>query len=192
MENCCNFAVESLFTFYFKNRMKYIKLFIFLVFGLFYVSVIYAQEHSNDEHEHARNEIGVSSGALYAFGHNKWGGGAHIHYFRTLGFHSKLSLGGSFEQAWVDGRHFNLGAGVKYQLFNRLSIATFPGITFFSHKQTDMHDTHEPQNNRFTLHFELVYDLFHLENFHAGMVLDYSLLKSDSHAMIGIHAAFCF
>ena len=172
--------------------MKYLKKFIIFIFVLCCFSVIYAQEHGQHEHEHLRNEIGVSGGALYAFGHNEWGGGAHIHYFRTLGLHSKWSLGGSFEQAWVDGSHFNLGVGVKYQLFNRFSIATFPGITFFSHRETDEHDTHKPQNNRFTLHFELVYELFHWENFHAGTVFDYSLLKNDSHAMIGIHTAFCF
>ena len=172
--------------------MKYLMTFIVL----FYVSFIYAQEqeheHEHHEHEHSRNEIGFSGGALYSFGHREWGGGAHLHYFRTLGLHSKWSIGGSIEQAWVNGNHFNMGAGIKYQLFNRLSIATFPGVTFFSHREKDEHDTHKPQKNRFTLHFELVYDLFYWKDFHFGTVLDYSLLKNDSHAMIGIHAAFCF
>jgi len=153
---------------------------------------MYAQDHGHSEHAHERNEIGVSGGALYAFGHDEWGGGAHIHYFRSVGARGKWSLGGSFEQAWVDGSHYNLGVGVKYQLFNRLSIATFPGVTFFSHKENDEHAAHEQLNNRFTLHFELVYDLFYWNDFHFGTVLDYSLLKNDSHAMIGIHAAFCF
>jgi len=168
--------------------MKYLMNFIIL----FCVSHIYAQKHIHHEHEHSRNEIGFSGGALFSLGHREWGGGAHLHYFRTLSLHSKWSIGGSVEQAWVDGCHFNLGAGIKYQLFNRLSIATFPGVTFFSHKETDEHGTNEPQKNRFTLHFELVYDLFHWDSFHMGTVLDYSLVKNDSHAMIGVHAAFCF
>ena len=172
--------------------MNYFKSFVMLFCGLIYMSDIYAQEHATHAHEHASNEIGISGGALYAFGHTEWGGGAHIHYFRTLGVHSKWSLGGSLEQAWVDGNHFNFGIGVKYQIFNRLSISAFPGVTFFSHKEADGHDTDELQNKRFNLHFELVYDLFHWENFHAGPVLDYSLQKNDSHAMIGMHVAFCF
>ena len=172
--------------------MKNLKLLFILFCGLFYVSNTYAQEHSEHPHEHSRNEIGISGGALYAFGHHEWGSGAHIHYFRMLGVHSKWSLGGSFEQAWAEGSHFNMGAGVKYQLFNRLSISIFPGVSFFSHKNADEHNVYKSQKNRFTLHFELVYDIFHWENFHAGMVLDYSFQKNDSHAMTGIHVAFCF
>ena len=172
--------------------MKYLKTFIVSFYVLCHVSVIDAQESDHHGHEHSRNEIGFSGGVLYSFGHREWGGGAHVHYFRTLGLHSKWSLGSSIELAWADGSHCNLGAGVKYQLSDRLSIATFPGITFFSHKDADEHNTHKPQNNRFTLHFELVYDLFHWDKFHVGTVLDYSLARNDSHSMIGAHAAFCF
>jgi len=166
------------------------KFLTFISLLMFFSGNIYAQEHHT--HEHSRNEIGFSGGGLYAFGHREWGGGLHLHYFRTLGLHSKWSLGAGFEQAWVDGSHFNAGAGVKYQLFDRLSISALPGVSFIAHRKTDTHGTHTPRKTLFTLHFELVYDIFHWEHFHLGTVLDYSWEKGDQHAMIGIHAAFCF
>ena len=176
----------------FEYFMKYCRAFIVSIYLLFSVPLIHAQEHGHDEHEHSRNEIGFSSGALYAFGHHEWGGGVHLHYFRTLGLHSKWSLGGTTELAWADGNHFNVGAGVKYQLFSRLGVSLFPGVTFFSNHETEAHHTHQPRKAHFALHFEGVYDLFHWDNFHMGTVVDYSRTKNDSHSMIGIHAAFCF
>ena len=160
---------------------KIILLFSFLC----YVSMIHAQEH---RHEHARNEIGIGSGALYSIGHKEWGVGTHAHYFRTLTLHSKWSLGGSLEQVWGIGSHLNVSAGIKYQLFERLSLALYPGVTFFSHKD----HLHKKREARYTTHFELIYDLFHWEHFHIGTVLDYSLTKGDSHIALGLHAAFCF
>ena len=155
----------------------------------FFLESIYAQENEHHTHEHSRNEIGFSGGALYAFRHNEWGCGLHLHYFRTLKPHSKWSLGGGIEQTWVDGTHFNIGIGVKYQIFDRLSISGLPGVSFISHKETD---THEPHKTLFTLHFELVYDIFHWNKFHLGTVFDYSWGKIDRHAMFGIHTAYCF
>ena len=166
-----------------KKKLTWIGLMMFLCGG------IYAEEHEHHKHEHSRNEIGFSSGALYAFGHSEWGGGLHLHYFRTLKPHSKWSLGGGIEQAWVDGSHFNAGAGVKYQLLERLSISALPGVSFISHNETD---THRSPKTLFTLHFELVYDILHWDKFHLGTVLDYSWEKGDQHAMLGIHAAYCF
>ena len=166
---------------------------IFFISCLFYVSFIHAQEHEHEhEHEHLRNEIGLGSGALYSLGHETWGVGTHLHYFRTLGMHSKWSLGGGVEQVWGIGSHFNVGAGVKYQLFNRMCLSLAPGITFFSHNEIEAHRRHKSQKTWFTTHFELIYDLFHWEHFHVGTVFDYSLTKDDSHVALGIHTAFCF
>ena len=173
--------------------MKYLKIYIILFSGLFSMSFVRAQEHGHDSHAHLRNEIGFSGGPLYSFEHKEWGAGIHLHYFRTLGVHSKWSLGAGFEHAWVDGNHVNVSAGIKYQLLERMSIAALPGVTFLSHKSDTqgmgMHEAHKPL---FTLHFECVYDIFYWENFHLGPVFDYSWTKKDSHAMLGIHVAFCF
>ena len=171
--------------------MNHLKKSIILIFISFCTPIVYACEHDHDTHEHSRNEIGFSTGALYAFEHKEWGVGIHLHYFRTLKPHSKWSLGGGFEQAWVDGSHFNVSAGAKYQLLNRMSIALLPGITFLSHNETD--DTRKLHPKCFfALHSELVYDLLHWKNFHIGVVIDYSWTQIESHAMIGIHSAFCF
>jgi hypothetical protein len=189
--------------------MKYFNKAIIFSFLLFFVSNIYAQEHSCEEHdckEHthkahshsSRNEIGFSTGAFYGINHKEWGSGLHLHYFRTLKPHSKWALGAGFEQVWVDGSHFNVSAGVRYHLLNQLSVAAFPGVTFVSHK--DEHESHlersviehEDNKPKFTMHFELVYDFFHWRNVHFGAVLDYAWKRHDSHAMIGIHTAICF
>ena len=172
--------------------MKYFSAVMVVLSALLYAPFVHAQEHGHehDGHKHLRNEIGISGGAFYSYEHREWGSGIHMHYFRTMGLHSNWSLGASLEQAWVDGNHVNVGIGIKYQLFTRLNIATFPGVTFFSHGD-EGHD-HSSLPAKFTLHFELVYDLFHWDNFHFGPVIDYSWSKNHSHSMIGIHAAFCF
>lgn len=69
------------------------------------ISKIYAQD-SHNHHHHERNEIGLSGGALYAIDDKKWGPGLHIHYYRTLGDHSRWAVGAFAEQAWLDGNHF--------------------------------------------------------------------------------------
>lgn len=170
--------------------MKFLKPISVFFACVFYISSLFAQEH---EHVHGRNEIGFSGGAIYSFDHDVWGGGIHVHYFRTIGKHGKWSLGGSIEQVWAEGGHFNVSAGGKYQITDRLSIGVLPGLTFFESDESDSHNGHDSLGDpRFALHFELVYDLFHWERFHMGPAIDYSWTKDDSHMMIGIHAAFAF
>lgn len=171
--------------------MKYFKINFILLFCLFFCQISYSQENEHHGHNHSRNEIGFSGGVVYAFGHNEGGGAAHLHYFRTLGLHSKWSLGGGIEQAWVNGSHFNVGAGVKYHILNKLSISALPGGSFVLHNKTNTPvDKHSKV--LFALHFELVYDIFYWNKFHLGTVLDYSWSYRDSHTMLGIHAAFEF
>ena len=154
------------------------------------MSLINAQEEHG--HQQSRNEIGFGILALYSLGHDDLGIGVHLHYFRTLKLNSKWSLGGGIEQAWIDGCHINVGTGVKYQLFDRLSLGLMPGVTIFSHNKTEVAYQHEYPKVRFTLHYELAYELFHWEHFHLGIACDYSQTKDDSHVAGGIHIAFCF
>lgn len=171
------------------------KTFIFLLSLALLPFTLFAQEHN---HSHARNEIGISPGASYSPSHKSWGFGVHAHYFRTLGPHSPWSLGGSLEQVSLHGTHWTVGAGAKYQVLDRLSVAVIPGITFFGHKEDDhdpaSHETDHEHNNhpKFSAHFELVYDLIHLEHFHLGPAIDYSWSKHDAHFMFGIHCAYTF
>ncbi len=168
--------------------MKYIKIIVVVFFCSIYHISIQAQTH---EHTHLRNEIGFSGGAIYTFEHKTWGVGTHLHYFHTLGEDSRWSIGGGFEQAWADGHHFTIGAGINCQMIDRLNIGVIPGVTFFKHDDADGHDD-SGYHARFSIHFELVYDLWHWEKFHLGPTIDFAWSKGDSHGMLGIHVAYCF
>lgn len=154
-------------------------------------SQLTAQHH---DHGHSRNEIGLSTGAIYALDDSAWGTGVHIHYYRTLGIHSKWSVGGMAEYTWASSSHFTLGAGIKFEPFERFGIGVLPGVTFRPNHDHEGHDheAHNDSNTSFSMHFEVVYDLFHWDKFHLGPVFDYSWSKNDSHLMLGVHAAFCF
>jgi len=133
---------------------------------------------------HLRNEIGISAGALYSPNHEEWGTAAHIHYFRTVSDRSRWSLGGSVEQAFIDGSHWTFAAGVKYQI-DHFGLSLMPGVKFLNHD-------HSSNETLFSLHAEIVYDLFHWKRFHLGPAIDYAWAKNHSHFMLGIHGAFSF
>jgi len=163
------------------------QLFFALIASFAIVRSLAAQEEH--DHHHARNETGISTGALYSPDHNEWGAAVHIHYFRTLSAHSRWSLGGGIEQAWLDGTHWVIAAGVKYQLFDRFSLGALPGIMAINHSEGG-HET--GAKTLFAFHAEAVYDLFHWDKFHLGLAADYSWAKKHSHFLIGLHGAFCF
>ena len=172
------------------------KVIALLIFCHLFVMNISAQDNHHS-HEHLLNEIGLNMGATYSHQHREWGTGVHVHYFRTLKPHGKLALGGSLEQVWSDGDHYNISAGIKYMATHRLSLGIMPGVTFLKHKHDhndeDGHEDHSSEREtKFAMHFEIVYDLFHFDRFHLGPAADYSWAKGDSHYMIGIHAAYCF
>lgn len=173
------------------------KIKVFLLLALVFLPLIslVAQEHN---HSHERNEIGISPGAIYSPSHRNWGFGIHAHYFRTLGEHSPWALGGSIEQVSAHGSHWSFSLGAKYQLFDRFNLAVMPGVTFINHDD-DGHDhaSHaigDEHSNRakFSIHFELVYDLIHWKHFHLGPAVDYSWSKHDAHFMFGVHCAYAF
>lgn len=162
--------------------------------ALFCTERIYSQH----DHEHNRNEIGINTGALYALGDEKWGSGVHLHYFRTLGDHSRWAIGGFVEQTLFFDSHFSLGAGVRFNVFDKLYLSAMPGIAFTKHKHDHDHYGHESHDHdnktktKFSIHGELVYSLFEWKGFHMGPAFDYSWSKGDSHIMLGIHAAVDF
>lgn len=175
---------------YFSYRYLFASLRIsfFLIFLMLPIYIV-AQEH-----HHARNEIGISPGVTYSPSHHNWGFGIHAHYFRTLGDHSPWALGGSLEQVNAHGSHWTVSVGGKYEISDRLNLAVMPGITFFKHKhKADHEDGHEHNSKaQFSTHFELSYDLIHLEHFHLGPALDYSWSRHDTHFMLGVHCAYGF
>ena len=143
------------------------------------------------EHEHARSELGVSGGAVYDFGHGRWGEGVHVHYFRKAGGeHSRWSLGGMAEQVWSEDRHLTLGLGAKLEVVERLELGVMPGVTLFGHDSAHRHGTEA----QLSLHLELVYDLLRWRRLHCGPSVDYALIPAGGHAHVtlGVHVAVCF
>lgn len=166
-----------------------------LIFVILFPLNIASQEHN---HVHARNEIGISPGVTYSPSHENWGFGTHVHYFRTLGAHSPWALGGSVEGTFTHESHWTLSAGAKYQILDRLNLAVMPGITFLGHHGDEHpHDARHADEKqgvqlKFSIHFELVYDLIHWEHFHLGPAIDYSWSRNDTHFMLGVHFAYAF
>ena len=136
------------------------------------------------------NEIGISAGALYSPDHKEWGETVHIDYFRAISPYSSWSFGGGVEYARLDGSHWTFAAGVKYEPFDHFSFSVLPGIKFLNHGNSD--NAESGKNTLFSLHFEVVYELFRWEKFHLGPAIDYSWAKNHSHSMLGIHGAFSF
>lgn len=168
---------------------------IILFFTLLWPLSLSAQDH---HHSHARNEIGISPGAVYSPTHKNWGFGLHAHYFRTLGPHSRWALGGGVESVFSHDSHWTIGAGARYHILDNLSVALLPGITFLNHDQDDHHheagETTQAHNLnvKFSAHIEVVYDLIHFEHFHIGPAIDFSWSPGDAHFMLGIHCAYIF
>lgn len=162
---------------------------IVLIFALMLSICIVAQEH-----HHARNEIGISPGITYSPSHHNWGFGIHAHYFRTLGDHSPWALGTSLEQVYAHGAHWTMSIGGKYEIIDRLNLAIMPGVTFFIRNHEHDHGERDEHSKKaqFSVHFEIAYDLIHLEHFHMGPAIDYSWSKHDSHFAVGIHCAYGF
>lgn len=173
---------------YFKHLITSMRIFIFIA-ALIIPTYITAQEHN-----HARNEIGISPGITYSPSHHNWGFGIHAHYFRTLSEHSPWSLGASVEQVNAHGSHWTVSVGGKYEILDRLNIAVMPGITFLKHNHENSHEAEHEHGSKaqFSAHFELSYDLIHLEHFHLGPAIDYSWSKHDTHFMLGVHCAYGF
>ena len=165
------------------------KSFILLLFGIFYINASSQQPCNcpsipNRYEPYLPNEIGISAGALYSPDHKEWGRAAHIHYFRAIYSRSRWSLGGSIEQAWLDGSHWTFAAGIKYQI-DHFSLSVLPGVKFLNHDYSD-------KETLFSLHTEFVYNLFHWQKFHLGPAIDYAWANNHSHVMFGIHGAFSF
>ena len=163
---------------------------------------LYAQHEHHDHHHHGRNEIGLNTGTLYAIDDNKWGSGVHLHYFRSLGDHSRWAIGGFVEQTFFFDSHFSVGLGAKFRVIDNLYFSALPGLTFSKHShdhhEGDGHD-HETHNHesdktktKFSVHTELIYNVIRWKKFHMGPAIDYSWSKDDSHFMLGVHAAIDF
>ncbi len=144
---------------------------------------------------HPRNEIAISGGAVYAPDDTAWGGGAHLHYFRTFTPRSRWSWGLGVEQVWAEASHWTVGAGIRFSPAEDLELSVMPGMTFsglhgHKHDGEPVHD--DGISGEWSLHAEIAYSLLEIGHLHIGPSVDYSYTKDDSHFMFGIHAAVGF
>lgn len=138
-----------------------------------------AQERAgHGEHAHPRNEAGLSLGAAYGIEHKEWAPAIHAHYFRTLAPHSRWALGAGIEFIPGEERHWEIGAGARFQVLNDLQLSLMPGISIVD-------------KAKFSLHTEAVYEAIHLGGFHFGPVVGYAWTRDHSHVSAGVHARFC-
>ena len=87
-----------------------------------------AQERAgHGEHAHPRNEAGLSLGAAYGIEHKEWAPAIHAHYFRTLAPHSRWALGAGIEFIPGEERHWEIGAGARFQVLNDLQLSADAG-----------------------------------------------------------------
>lgn len=159
---------------------------VFILLGMY---TAYAQEHSHA----GKNEVGISTGVFYAVDDKDWGGGIHLHYFRSIGKSNRWAVGGYLEQAWFEDSHVSVGIGAKFEVLERLCLGAFPGVTLARHHHEEEGGTDKARTKgEFSMHWELVYDLIEWKLFHLGPVLDYSWSKNDSHITLGVHIAVGF
>ena len=178
--------------------MKQFKLFLAAALGIFAPLALHAHEGCQGSqcpahaHGHTRNEIGVSTGPTYA--HEEWVPSIHVHYFRKLSDHSRMSLGAMVEHVWGHDNHLTVGIGIKVEPLRGLSLSVMPGVTLFDHDDNNGSNGNE-HDRAFTTHVELVYDLLHFGNFHLGPAICYAFsptANKHSHLMVGVHLAVCF
>ncbi|MEG2120796.1 MAG: hypothetical protein RRZ64_01905 [Rikenellaceae bacterium] len=156
-------------------KLKLLVVFVFMPFMLL-----------AEDHNHSRNEIGLSPGVIYSPECNEWGFGLHIHYFRTVGHNDRWAVGGSIEQIISDDTHYGVSVGASFRIVGGLAVSVSPGISLMMNEDSGGYDYH------YSTHFELVYDAAHVKNFHFGPALGYALSSHDSHFMLGAHAAYSF
>lgn len=137
-------------------------------------------------HEHQRNELGISPGVTYSPSHKEWGFGVHIHYFRTVSHNGRWAVGGAIENVTSKDTHYGISAGASFRIVDGLKLSVMPGVSFVLNEETGRYKPF------YATHFELVYDALHVKNFHFGPVLEYSLSRDDSHALLGVHIAYAF
>ena len=152
-----------------------------------------AQERAgHGEHAHPRNEAGLSLGAAYGIEHKEWAPAIHAHYFRTLAPHSRWALGAGIEFIPGEERHWEIGAGARFQVLNDLQLSLMPPQLHNALHPPLLPPTARVANAKFSLHPEPAYEAIHLGGFHYGPVVGYAWTRDHSHVSAGIHAAFAF
>ena len=139
------------------------------------------QEHSEHQHKHPQNEIGVGNYLTYLAGENEFAYSLHIHYLRSFD-ESRFGAGIGYEQIFDEHRHRSLAFIGTFMPTSHLVLSLAPGMLL---------GTQENPGIRFALHTELVYE-FEIGNFHIGPALEFATTFSEYHISLGVHFAYAF
>ncbi len=137
-------------------------------------------DHEN-EHVHARNEIGIGNYLSFLMGEQDFAYGLHIHYLRTIE-DTRFGFGFGYEQIFDEHKHRTLGLIGTFRLSHPLILSLSPGI---------MLPNQENQDSRFAFHSELIYE-FEIDSFHLGPGLEFATTFEEYHIGVGLHFAYTF
>jgi hypothetical protein len=140
-------------------------------------------EHSDgvpDNHEHHKNEIGISNAPVYFLKEKSLAYGFHLHYTRNIP-KTKLGIGIGYERIFDEHKHNTFGIEAIIRPIEDLSLSVSPCVTF---------EDKDPVA-RFALHFETAYE-FEIKEFHIGPAIEFAFDQEDYHLSIGLHVGFGF
>ncbi len=138
-------------------------------------------DHSENHHEHHKNEIGIANSPVYFFKEEVFAYGLHMHYLHKLS-ESKFALGIGYERIFDEHKHNTFNFVGSYQPIDNLSFNLSPGIAFEDHAGSGVN---------FALHVETLYE-FAINDFHIGPLIEFAYDAEDYHISIGLHIGFGF
>ena len=100
------------------------------------------QEHSEHQHKHPQNEIGVGNYLTYLAGENEFAYSLHIHYLRSFD-ESRFGAGIGYEQIFDEHRHRSLAFIGTFMPTSHLVLSLAPGMLLGLRKipESDLHYT---------------------------------------------------
>jgi hypothetical protein len=133
-----------------------------------------------DNHEHHKNEIGISNAPVYFIKEKSLAYGFHLHYTRNIA-QTKFGFGTGYERIFDEHKHNTFGIEAIYRPIEDLSLSVSPCVAF---------EDKNPAEN-FALHFETAYE-FEIKDFHIGPAIEIAYDQEDYHLSIGLHFGYGF
>lgn len=144
--------------------------------------------YSQEEHEHASTELGLSLAYVWLdeHGEEETAAAAHLHFVKMLdgsAFLERLGVDLGFETIFADHVHHTLMAGLVYRPTAHLSLSVSPGIVFVKEEGE--------WENHYATHVELSYG-FEVGEYEIGPVVGWADSEEGSHHMVGLHFGIPF
>lgn len=152
------------------------------IVALFLITICAKAQHEDHDHEHPRNEIGLSNNAVYNVSEKEVAYSIHVHFVRTFEKNDHFGLGIGYERIFDDHKHNALSAILMYRPIEHFSINIAPGIIWL--------DSHK-NSLKPAMHIEGLYE-FELGHFHIGPLVGVGFNTEDLHAAFGLHLALGF